>query len=109
MGVMTTTQTWPITGTGSGRGPALTKLALAAGHQIVATTRQSTLPIEDTRLVEIQLDPTDMQDCRSGRCGTLFDPRRMRAGVFLQRSKLHSSRCADDKMSLGVAGQAGIT
>ena len=74
MGVMTTTQTWPITGTGSGRGPALTNLALAAGHQVVATTRQSTLPIEDPRLVEIQLDPADMQDCRAGRCGTLFGP-----------------------------------
>src|SRR5699024_3742780 len=71
-----------IAGTSSGLGSALTNLALAAGHQVVATTRQSTLPIEDPRLVEIQLDPADMQDCRAGRCGTLLGPWRMGCRCF---------------------------
>lgn len=60
---MTTTQTWIITGASSGLGLALTKQALAAGHNVVATTRGATLPITDPRLTVLQLDPANRAAC----------------------------------------------
>ncbi len=61
---MTTTQTWLITGASGGLGLALVKAALMAGHQVVATTRGPTMPVEDPRLTVLQLDPSDRVACQ---------------------------------------------
>ena len=60
---MTTTQTWIITGASSGLGLALTKQALTAGHNVVATTRGTALSITDPRLTVLQLDPANRAAC----------------------------------------------
>lgn len=60
---MTTTETWLITGASGGLGHALTRQALAAGHHVVAATRQDSLPLEDPRLTVVQLDPADRGQC----------------------------------------------
>lgn len=53
-----TTQTWVITGASSGLG-----LTLTAGHNVVATTRGTTLPITDRRPTVLQLDPANRAAC----------------------------------------------
>lgn len=61
---MTTPNTWLITGASSGLGLALTERALAAGHRVVATTRQGALPVQHPLLTVVRLDPADRQQCR---------------------------------------------
>lgn len=56
---MTTTPTWLITGASRGLGLALVERVLAAGHRVVATTRGTVIPVEDSRLTVMQLDPAD--------------------------------------------------
>lgn len=60
---MTTPQTWLITGASSGLGLALTRHVLAAGHHVVATTRQATLSVEHPHLTVVSLDPSDRAAC----------------------------------------------
>ncbi|KAA9394942.1 SDR family NAD(P)-dependent oxidoreductase [Kocuria coralli] len=52
-----------ITGAGRGLGLALVERALAAGHNVVATTRGARFPIEDPRLTVLHLDVTDRTAC----------------------------------------------
>lgn len=61
---MTTPQTWLITGASSGLGLALSRQALAAGHHVVATTRQGALPFQHPHLTVLRLDPADRHACR---------------------------------------------
>ena len=61
---MTIPNTWLITGASSGLGLALTERALAAGHRVVATTRQGALPAQHPLLTVVRLDPADRQQCR---------------------------------------------
>lgn len=60
---MTPPTTWLITGASGGLGLALTTRALAAGHRVVATSRQGELPIEHPSLTVLRLDPADRQGC----------------------------------------------
>lgn len=60
-----TTQAWLITGASRGLGLALVERVLAAGHRVVATTRGTAIPVEDSRLTVMQLDPADRAACRS--------------------------------------------
>lgn len=61
---MSTTKTWLITGASSGLGLALTQRVLAAGDRVVATSRQSALPVQHPSLTVMRLDPADRDDCR---------------------------------------------
>lgn len=61
---MTTPNTWLITGASRGLGLALAERVLAAGHRVVATSRQGALPIRHPRLTVARLDPADGQQCR---------------------------------------------
>ena len=61
---MTTANTWLITGASSGLGLALTQRVLAAGHRVVATSRQGALPVQHPSLTVLRLDPADRGECR---------------------------------------------
>lgn len=61
---MTTANTWLITGASRGLGLALTKRVLAAGHRVVATSRQGALPVQHPSLTALRLDPADRGECR---------------------------------------------
>lgn len=61
---MTTTETWFITGTSSGLGLALTQRVLAAGHRVVATSRQGLIPVQHPNLTVLRLNPADRDECR---------------------------------------------
>lgn len=61
---MTTPDTWLITGASGGLGLELTKQVLAAGHRVVATSRQGVLPVEHPSLTVMRLDPADRGECR---------------------------------------------
>lgn len=56
-------QTWLITGASGGLGLALVKQVLSAGHNVIATTRRTTLPIANPRLTVLQLDLASRVAC----------------------------------------------
>ena len=64
MGLMTTTKTWFITGASSGLGLSLTQRVLAAGHRVVATSRQGELPVQHPLLTVLRLDPANRSECQ---------------------------------------------
>jgi len=60
---MTTRSTWFITGASSGLGLSLTQRVLAAGHHVVATSRQGALPVQHPSLTVLRLDPAVRGEC----------------------------------------------
>lgn len=61
---MTTPNTWLITGASGGLGLALTKRVLAAGHRVVATSRQGALALQHPSLTVVRLNPTEREECQ---------------------------------------------
>lgn len=61
---MTTPKTWFITGASSGLGLALTRLVLAVGDRVVATSRRGVLPVQHPSLSVVRLNPADRDECR---------------------------------------------
>lgn len=53
-----------ITGASRGLGLALTEKVLAAGHRVLATSREGALPVQHPSLTVLRLDPADRDDCR---------------------------------------------